>query len=205
MALSTDVLVERACEAAGQWYRALPRFDPRVNLGSVIGRREPALMSEQDCVVHFARFLHEAGAPWEAIHHQVFVSRWLFDDPHPAATAPAQLKRWAADLILIDPDEFLAATLPAKEPGFKFDAAFEFAHLSDFWQEPRAHPYGQPAKGRAKVTADVEKIGLYLSGGVCRSGYVIVFEACDHEFPPSYVAEAEERTGCRVRFVRGYE
>jgi len=46
----------------------------------------PALRSEQDCVMNFSRFINEVGVPWDAIHHQVWVSRWLFEKPHPAAT-----------------------------------------------------------------------------------------------------------------------
>ena len=36
---------------------------------------------------------------------------------------------------------------------------------------------GDPRKGRQKVEADVEKIGLHLAGGACRLGYVIIFES----------------------------
>src|SRR5438132_3664922 len=115
--------VEEACHRAEAWYQALPLFEPRVNLRSVTGFRHPALLSEQDCVMHFARFLNETGVPWDAIHHQVSVSRWMFDKQHPAATAsnPGE-RRWRVDLALVKSDDFLAATLPAIEPGFQFDA-----------------------------------------------------------------------------------
>ena len=78
--------IEKACVAANEWYRALPVFERRVNLGSVVGFKHPALMSEHDCVGQFAWFIHEAGVPWDAIHHEVSDSRWLFDIPHPAAS-----------------------------------------------------------------------------------------------------------------------
>jgi hypothetical protein len=60
---------------AEAWYRTLQPFPNRVNLGSVIRFKYPELVSEQDCMIHFARFLNEANVPWDAIHHQVSVSR----------------------------------------------------------------------------------------------------------------------------------
>jgi hypothetical protein len=197
-----DRAIDDACERAEEWYRTLTQFPNRVNLGSVIGFKHPALVSEQDCVIHFARFLNEVGVPWDAIHHQVSVSRWLFEEPHPAASAGA--KTWRVDLALLTSEDFLAAGLPATEPGFRFDTCLEFAYLTDYWTLPDAHPWGAPANGRSKVQKDVEKIARYLGGGVCQSGYVIVFEECDWGFPPTFVAEAETNHGCRVRFVRGY-
>jgi hypothetical protein len=67
--------IEEACERAAEWFQDLPPFPSRVNLGSVVGFKFPTLLSEQDCAMHFARFLNEAGVPWEAIHHQVSCSR----------------------------------------------------------------------------------------------------------------------------------
>jgi hypothetical protein len=197
--------VEETCRRAEEWYRALPLFEPRVNLGSVTGFKYPALLSEQDCVMHFARFLNEGGVPWEAIHHEVSVSRWMFDQPHPAATAsnPAE-SRWRVDLALLKSEDFLAASLPAIGPGFQFDAFFEFAYLDDFWTLPGVNPFGEPGKRREKVEKDVAKIGRYLAGGACQIGYVIVFEECDWGFSPTFVSDAEATNGCRVRFVRGY-
>lgn len=197
-----DKAIESACARAEEWYRALPAFSQRVNLGRVVGFRHPALVSEQDCVMQFARFLNESGVAWEAIHHQVSVSRWLFDSPHPAATAGK--RRWRVDLALLSDDDFQAAALPALEPGFKFDAFFEFAYLGDFWTLEGAARWGEPAEGRRKAEADVEKIGRYLSTEACRTGYVVVFEECDYGFGPEFAVKAEADTGCRVRFVRGY-
>src|SRR5262249_20041370 len=124
-----------------------------------------------------------------------------FDSPHPAATRPS----WRADLALVKSEDFLAAAaeFPAKAPGFQFDACLEFAYLPDFYTLPVVRAYGEPEKGQDKVREDVNKICRYVSGGVCRTGYVIFFEDCDSKFPPSFVADAEEKHGCRVRFVRG--
>jgi hypothetical protein len=195
--------VEEACRRAEEWYLGLPWFSPRVNLGSVVGFRHPAILSEQDCVMQFARFLNESGVAWEAIHHEVSASRWLFAAPHPAATP--DLRRWRVDLALLGSEDFLAAELPAEEPGFRFDAFLEFAYLGDFWTAENSVAWGEPEKGRAKVGADVEKISGYLERAVCEAGYVIVFEECDYGFPPEFAAAAEARHDCRVRFVRGYE
>jgi hypothetical protein len=44
---------------ASEWYRKLRRFEQRsvVGEGQVVGARYPALLSERDCVINFARFL----------------------------------------------------------------------------------------------------------------------------------------------------
>ncbi len=197
-----EIAIEAACARAEEWYRSLPRFPQRVNLGSVVGFKHPAILSEQDCVMHFARFLNEAGIPWDAIHHQVSVSRWLFESPHPAATAGA--RKWRVDLALLRNEDFLAARLPATTSGFRFDACLEFAYLPDSWTVPDATAYGEPAKSRTKVEKDIDKIGRYLDGGVCRAGYAIVFEESESGFSPTFASEAEANTGCRVRIIRGY-
>jgi hypothetical protein len=54
------------------------------------------------------------------------------------------------------------------------------------------------------VQGDVAKVGLHLSAGACRVGYVIVFEECDYGFEEAFTADAEHKhSGCRVRFIRG--
>jgi hypothetical protein len=79
----------------------------------------------------------------------------------------------------------------------------EFGYLSDFYVIPGAAAFDQPEKFRDKVDEDVKKIGDYLNKGICRIGYVIVFEDRDSEFPSMFVADAEKHHGCRVRFIRG--
>ena len=105
--------VEAACVEAERWFRGLKSFEPRVNLGSVVGFKHPALLSEHDCVMHFSRFLAAAGVPWTAMHHQVSVSKWLFREPHPAALAGSY--RWRVDLALASEEELLCAELPAEK------------------------------------------------------------------------------------------
>jgi len=198
--------IEKACQLTEQWFRRLKPFNPRVNLGSVVGHKYPALLSEQDGVIHYARFLNEAGVPWDAIHHQVAVSRWIFDAPHPAATAttPGERRR-RIDLALLRTGDFLNATLPATEAGFQFDAFLEFKYLSDYWTLPKAQVFGgDPVRGRESVEADVAKVARHLETGACRLGYVIVFEECDWGFADAFAADAEASSRCRVRFIRGY-
>jgi hypothetical protein len=200
--------IEAACRRATDWYRQLPRFESRavVGGGQVVGRRQPALLSERDCVIHFARFLHEEGVPWEDIHNEVTLSRWMFEAPHPAATVmSAHPQRRRVDLALINQADFLAAKLPATSSGFKFDAFVEFGYLSDYFVVPGARNWGEPLKGQRKVKEDVAKIDRHLEVGACRLGYVVVFMECDaYTFPDTFGAEVERAHGCRVRFVRGY-
>lgn len=191
--------IEQACDLATTWFQSLTTFPKRVNLGSVVGGRHPALLSEGDCVMQFARFLNEAGIAWESIHHQLAASRWLFDAPHPGAGS-----RWAADLAIINSESFAAAVLPATTVGFQFDACLEFKYLSDFWTLPKVNPYGQPRKAIAAVQADATKIGQYLAHGICRSGYVVVFEETNSGFPENFASDAEAETGSRVRFIHGW-
>jgi hypothetical protein len=133
----SDSAIEAACRRAEGWYRGLPTFKTRtvVGRGEVVGCRSPAILSERDCVINFARFLHDEGVPWDAIHHEVSFSRWMFDQPHPAATAmtTAQRRR-RIDLVLVKIEDFLAAELPAVAPGFQFEAFIEFSYLSDYWE-----------------------------------------------------------------------
>lgn len=201
-----EAAIEEACRRSQEWYRSLPIFEPRVNLRTVVGQRSPALLSERDCVIAFARFLNAGGVPWEAIHHEVSISRWIFDKPHPAATAMSKngLRR-RVDLVLVKLDDLLAAELPATAPGFAFDAFIEFGYLTDYWLQPKARVFNNdPVGGRTKVATDVEKIGAHLGAGACRLGYVVVFEECDYGFEETFTEAAEAASGCRVRFIRSF-
>jgi hypothetical protein len=202
-----EVAVERACAEAEEWFRSLSPFPTRVNLGSVVGFRSPALLSERDCVLAFIRCLLEAGLTWESIHNEVSISRWIFDAPHPAATAMTKggLRR-RVDLVLADPDKLAQAELPAAtEDGFRFEAFLEFGYLTDYWKQPKARIFNRdPIGGQEKVAADIEKIDRHLAAHACRLGYVIVFEECDYEFEVEFAAQAEAKHGCRVRFIRAW-
>jgi hypothetical protein len=197
--------IEEACARTQAWYRTLPRFEPQVNLRTVVGARYPAILSERDCVTNFVRFLHDAGVPWDAMHHEMTVSRWMFDKPHPAATAFVPGERRRVDLALVRTEDFLAAELPATENAFQFEAFLEFKYLSAYWTAEKARVFNNdPAGGRLSVEQDVEKLGRQLESGACRAAYVVVFEDCDWGFAPPFAVEAELTTRCRVRFVHGY-
>jgi hypothetical protein len=204
-----EAAIEGACRRAEEWFRSLPAFATRavVGGGQVVGRRSPAILSERDCVINFARFLNEEGVPWDAIHHEVSMSRWIFEEPHPAATSmtPAQRRR-RLDLVLVKTEDFLATELPITSPGFQFDAVLEFGYFSDYWTVPGARIFNKDPDGggRGKVDDDVKKVSRNLSSGACRLGYVIVFEECDWGFDESYAAVVEANSGCRVRFIRSF-
>ena len=198
--------IEDACQRVESWFASLTPFSSRVNLGSVVGHRTPALLSERDCVIAFVRALVEGGVPWEAIHNEVSISRWIFDAPHPAATATSTSRlRRRVDLVLVDPAELLAANLPARDSTFQFAAFLEFGYLTDYWHQPKARVFNKdPIGGREKVAADVKKIAAHLQAGACASGYVIVFEECDYGFEERYATQVESESGCRVRFIRSW-
>jgi hypothetical protein len=168
-----------------------------------VGHRSPGLLSERDCVVAFIRFLVEAGLPWEGIHNEVPISRWIFDEPHPAATAVSKAHR-RVDLVLVDPERFAQAELPATTvDGFQFDAFLEFGFLGDCRQQPKAVTWNDPTiEGQKKVADDVDKIDRHLEARACRLGYVIVFEETDYGFEETYASHAAAGHGCRVRFIR---
>jgi hypothetical protein len=130
----------------------------------------------------------------------------MFDADHPAATKMTRgQRRRTIDLALIKSEDLAAATLPATEPGFQFDAVLEFGYLSDYWTVEGAQKYGDPKKGQRKVSDDVEKVGLHLEVGACRVGYVIIFEEGDYGFEQAFKADAEaNHQGCRVRFIRSW-
>jgi hypothetical protein len=170
-----DAAVEEACRRSQEWFRALPTFEPRVNLRTVVGHRSPAILSERDCVIAFARFLHEAGVPCDAIHHEVSISRWIFDKPHPAATAMTHGgQRRRVDLVLVKTEDLLAAALPVTEPGFRFEAFIEFGYLTDYWQQPKARIFNSDPPHRVLVVSarvrDVVCSGRRRRGGHVRVG-----------------------------------
>jgi hypothetical protein len=195
--------VEEACAKAEAWFRKLPSFPNRVNLGTVVQPRGPTLLSEQDSVIQFARHLHQAGVPWEDMHYELTLSKWMFTPSHPAASIADGT--WRVDLALVRQAD-LPGHRPERDDRFQFEAFFEFAYLGDYWRLPGAVSFGKPKSWWRKVEDDVKKVEeRYVLRQVCRVGYVIVFEECDCEFPPNFRETMEQRNpGCRVRFVRGW-
>lgn len=192
----TDVAaaVERACQAMADWLRALPEWPrhPTNPSGSVSSHSGPTILSEHDCVMHFARLLNAAGVAWEDVHMELGPGQWMYTAPA-GAPKPKQI-----DLAVIERDRLLGADLPAQPGTFVLDAVVEFALASDYW----LFGSGSPTTARRKVQADVEKVGEYLRTGLSHRGYVIVVEECDHRFPANFEAVAAERFGVNVRLLR---
>lgn len=122
-----DPLIDDACQACQKWFRKLPAFPKQVNLKTVVGFRGPTLLSEHDCVIHFARFLREAGVAWKDMHLELSLSRWMFEPRHPAAPAPGR-RPWRVDLALVRRDDLRDAKLPTPDTTFQFEAFLEFAY-----------------------------------------------------------------------------
>jgi hypothetical protein len=204
-AIDLSTRIEQACQNAEHWFRGLPAFPvrPIASGGAVVGFRGPTLLSEADCAFHFARHLNAAGFPWEDMHLEVSLSKWLYAAGHPASGPGG---RWRADLIIAGREPFLAAELPAAVGGYAFDAVFEFKYLTNFWTVEGASKYSGPPGGRRDVEADVRKVSeRYVHRGIARLAYVIAFEECDHQFPSGWAAQAElEYPGVRVRVLRGW-
>jgi hypothetical protein len=154
-----------------------------------VGSLRPTVLSEHDCVLHYARFLNEAGVAWKDMHLELSPGQWMYD------TAGAKPKR--IDLAIVPRDRLTAARLPAPAGGFSLDAVFEFALASNYWQ----FASGSPRALLAKVDADVSKVAEYLRGGLATRGYVVVIEECDHGFPASYADDARP-CGVQVLVLR---
>jgi hypothetical protein len=196
----TDLAIEQACEGAEEWLASLPEWPAHIVADdSVSSHFGPTILSEADCVLQFARHLHEAGVPWEDMHFELSRSKWLFAAPHPAMVDRV---RWRTDLAVVRRDDLMAAQLPDSSGAFAFDAFLEFKLASNHWKF--GPPYGDPARTRSAVEEDIAKVSAYVERGLCRVAYVVVFEECDHEFPPGFEAAAEATPGIRVRRLRGW-
>lgn len=186
--------IQDACEGMDSWLRELPEWPqhPTNASGSVSSHFGPTILSEHDCVMHFARFLHDAGVAWEDIHMEFSAGQWMFV-PRDGAGLPKRI-----DLVVIDHERLANARLPAGVGGFKLEAVFEFALASNYWK----HGAGSAAKARRKVAGDVDKVGEYLLLGLAECGYVIVVEECDHAFPAEYDHGSVEPSGVCVRVLK---
>jgi hypothetical protein len=145
--------IDEACDRTLPWYRSLAAFETRPFRGSVMGFRTPYLLSEHDCVMHFARHLHDSRIAWEDMHLELSKSQWIFDEGHPADAG----LDWRADLAIIRPDAFLSAALPSpKSGGFQFDAFVEVAYI---------HVQSRK-QADEKLRGDMEKLERYAAANV---------------------------------------
>ena len=81
---------------------------------------------------------------------------------------------------------------------FRFEAVFEFALASNYWQ------FGTGSRHAlvSKVDADVAKVGEYLRSGIAERGYVVVVEECDHRLRPSLLEDARAHHGVELLLLR---
>jgi hypothetical protein len=178
-----NALPDRIAEAVADmkaWLRALPAWPkhPTNASGSVSAHFGPTILSEHDCVMHFARFLNQAGVPWEDMHLELAPGQWMY---HATASMPRRI-----DLAVIAPGRLAAAGLPVAPGALPLDAVFEFALASSYWQ----FGSGSAQTLRTKVDKDVAKVANYLRSGLAARGYVVVIEECDHSFPAAYAEQA---------------
>lgn len=168
-----DAQVAEAVASVSAWLRALPEWPkhPTNASRSVSAHFGPTILSEHDCVMHFARFLQQAGVPWEDLHLELSPGQWM---SHATGPKPKRM-----DLAVIAPGRLAAAGLPVPAGRLPLDAVFEFALASNYWQ----FGAGSPGVLRKKIDEDVGKVAEYLRSGLAARGYVVVIEECDHKFP----------------------
>jgi hypothetical protein len=186
--MTVEQSIESACVEMEEWLRKLPEWPaphPANPSGSVVAHFGPTILSEHDCIMHFARFLAGAGFAWENIHCELSPGQWMY--------ASAQGKPPRIDLALIKRDRLLKAGFPVAPGKFPFEAACEFALGSSSWSASTA---------RAKVEEDVEKVADYLQSGLADSGYVIVIEERDHGLAGTFAKSDATNLGVKVRLLR---
>lgn len=183
-ASASDGLPQRIAEAATNmeaWLRGLQAWasHPVNATRTVSAHFGPTILSEHDCVLHYARFLAAAGVPWEDMHMELSPGQWMYD----TATG---IKPKRIDLAVMERDSLAATPLPTRPGSFPLDAVFEFALASSYWQ----HGIGSPKTMLKKIADDVAKVAEYLRSGLATRGYVVVVEECDHGFSASYATDA---------------
>ena len=197
MADRTQLAIEDACAAMASWLQELPAWPkhPTNASGSVSSHYGPTILSEHDCVVQFARHLHEAGVAWEDIHLEFSPAQWMFEQPEDSARRPKRI-----DLAIVSRQRLMGASFPTRQGGFRFDAVLEFALASNYWE------YGVGSKKviTKKIFGDITKVQSYLVTGLATYGYVVVVEETDHAFPAGWVEPAGEETGVRTRVLRNW-
>lgn len=192
--------IEATCGQMREWLRGLPEWPKHpVNWdGGVASSFGPALLGEHDCVLHFARYLQDAGVPWVDQHVQFRPAQWMYTPPADTWKRPP-----AVDLAVIPLEQLLAESWPAPLGERPLDVALEFKHASNYWKYGRTrHP--EPVTTLRSVEDDIEKVAAYLKNGLARVGYVIVVEETDHGFPAEYDEPSVGENDVRVRVLRRY-
>lgn len=186
--------IRAAAAEMADWLCSVPAWEvhPVNASGSVSAHFGPTILSEHDCVLHYARFLAGQGVPWDHMHQELSPGQWMY------RTEAKRGRPKRIDLALVAPERLQTAGLPVDPGDFALDAVVEFALASNYWQ----HGAGYPSTVLAKVQEDVTKSGEYLRSGLAERAYVIVVEECDHGFPSSLVDDAAERHGVEVWILR---
>ncbi|MBJ7458596.1 MAG: hypothetical protein JHD02_05355 [Thermoleophilaceae bacterium] len=147
--------------------------------GSVVSHRGPAVLSEADAVLQFARFLNKQGVAWRDMHIDVSPNQWLVE-PTAGRSRPRRIQ-----LAIVDRDRLVERTAPfspARDKDFLFDAIFQFKLASSSWDRPRAsgRKPKPPARIEAGIKADVKKMSSNLRDLWANRGYVVVIEETDY-------------------------
>lgn len=156
--------------------------------GRAVSPHGPAILSETDAVLQFARFLNKQGVPWKDIHLQVSPGQWLVDKSI-AGNAPPKI-----DLAIVDRDRLGKRAKPLqrhKKEDFLFDAVLEFTLVG-------------PNRKRAQANAiarDTQRVRRYLDDLWARRGYVIVLEETDHAWERP---QAKPVDALSVHYLRAY-
>ena len=147
--------------------------------GTVVSHRGPAILSESDAVLQFARFLNKQGVAWRDIHIEVAPGQWLVD-PTTGRSRPRRI-----DLAIVDRDRLAKRTTPfspARDKDFLFDAIFTFKLASNSWDRPlkSGRKPKPPARTQKGIQTEVKKMSSYLRDLWASRGYVVVIEETDH-------------------------
>ncbi len=191
--MSIDEKFDTAATAMTAWLRDLPEWPthPTNESGSVSSHFGPTILSEHDCVLHFARFLNAAGVSWEDTHLELSPGQWIYT-AREGAGPPKRI-----DLAVIGRSRLMDARLPVPLGALPLDAVVEFALASNYWE----FGSGSPQSSLRKIRDDVAKVAEYLRSGLAHRGYVVVVEETDHGFPGDIEAHAPAR-GVELRLLR---
>jgi hypothetical protein len=195
--------IANALDETERWLRKQPTWKNGhlANASGTVGSNSgPAVLSEADAVLQFARFLNKHGVAWRDIHVNVSPAPWLVQ-PSARRARPR-----AIDLAIVDRDRLAKRTTPfspAKDKDFLFDAIFEFQLAGSYWNRPRKSglPGKPPARVAKAIDAEVSKMTKYLQDLWATRGYVVVIEEADYGWKrPS----AKSKDGLSVHYLKAF-
>ncbi|MGH2958575.1 MAG: hypothetical protein ACRDKE_03150 [Solirubrobacterales bacterium] len=174
--------IARALADTERWLRKQPTWKTghlANKKDTAVSPRGPAILSQADAVMQFARFLNKQGVAWRDIHVDVSPAQWLVD-PTTGRKRPQRI-----DLAIVDRDRLAKRTSPfspARDKDFLFDAIFEFQLASSSWTRPRksGRVPKPPVRIEKSINAEVKKMGSYLRDLWANRGYVVVIEEADY-------------------------